>query len=218
MAGFDLKDLDRRMQGAISVLNEDLMGLRAGRASVGLLEPLMVDAYGTHMPLKQLATLSAPEPRLLTVQVWDKSTVNAVELSIRDGNLGLNPVSEGQLIRVPIPELTEERRKELAKVAHQYAEQTRVAIRNVRRDGMEALKRQERAGEISQDLQHDISKEVQDLTDDFISKVSELWGLLLLGQCRNHHGTLPLLWMEMAGGHLIMPFHVQRGTGGAQKQ
>ena len=174
MAGFDLKDLDRRMQGAISVLNEDLMGLRAGRASVGLLEPLMVDAYGTHMPLKQLATLSAPEPRLLTVQVWDKSTVNAVELSIRDGNLGLNPVSEGQLIRVPIPELTEERRKELAKVAHQYAEQTRVAIRNVRRDGMEALKRQERAGEISQDLQHDISKEVQDLTDDFISKVGEL--------------------------------------------
>ena len=174
MAGFDLKDLDRRMQGAISALNDDLMGLRTGRAAVGLLEPLMADAYGTQMPLKQLATLSAPEPRLLTVQVWDKSTVKAVELSIRDGNLGLNPVSEGQLIRVPIPELTEERRKELAKVAHKYAEQTRVAIRNVRRDGMEALKRQERAGEISQDLQHDISQEVQDLTDDYISKVTEL--------------------------------------------
>ena len=174
MAGFDLKDLDRRMQGAINVLNDDLMGLRTGRAAVGLLEPLMADAYGTQMPLKQLATLSAPEPRLLTVQVWDKSTVKAVELSIRDGNLGLNPVSEGQLIRVPIPELTEERRKELAKVAHKYAEQTRVAIRNVRRDGMEALKRQERAGEISQDLQHDISQEVQDLTDDYISKVTEL--------------------------------------------
>ena len=174
MAGFDLKDLDRRMQGAISVLNDDLMGLRTGRAAVGLLEPLMADAYGTQMPLKQLATLSAPEPRLLTVQVWDKSTVKAVELSIRDGNLGLNPVSEGQLIRVPIPELTEERRKELAKVAHKYAEQTRVSIRNVRRDGMEALKRQERAGEISQDLQHDISQEVQDLTDDYISKVTEL--------------------------------------------
>ena len=174
MAGFDLKDLDRRMQGAISALNDDLMGLRTGRAVVGLLEPLMADAYGTQMPLKQLATLSAPEPRLLTVQVWDKSTVKAVELSIRDGSLGLNPVSEGQLIRVPIPELTEERRKELAKVAHKYAEQTRVAIRNVRRDGMEALKRQERAGEISQDLQHDISQEVQDLTDDYISKVTEL--------------------------------------------
>ena len=174
MAGFDLKDLDRRMQGAISALNDDLMGLRTGRAAVGLLEPLMADAYGTQMPLKQLATLSAPEPRLLTVQVWDKSTVKAVELSIRDGNLGLNPVSEGQLIRVPIPELTEERRKELAKVAHKYAEQTRVSIRNVRRDGMEALKRQERAGEISQDLQHDISQEVQDLTDDYISKVTEL--------------------------------------------
>ena len=174
MAGFDLKDLDRRMQGAISVLNDELTGLRTGRAAVGLLEPLMADAYGTQMPLKQLATLSAPEPRLLTVQVWDKSTVKAVELSIRDGNLGLNPVSEGQLIRVPIPELTEERRKELAKVAHKYAEQTRVSIRNVRRDGMEALKRQERAGEISQDLQHDISKEVQDLTDDYISKVTEL--------------------------------------------
>ena len=174
MAGFDLKDLDRRMQGAISALNDDLMGLRTGRAAVGLLEPLMADAYGTQMPLKQLATLSAPEPRLLTVQVWDKSTVKAVELSIRDGSLGLNPVSEGQLIRVPIPELTEERRKELAKVAHKYAEQTRVAIRNVRRDGMEALKRQERAGEISQDLQHDISQEVQDLTDDYISKVTEL--------------------------------------------
>ena len=174
MAGFDLKDLERRMQGAISALNDDLMGLRTGRAAVGLLEPLMADAYGTQMPLKQLATLSAPEPRLLTVQVWDKSTVKAVELSIRDGKLGLNPVSEGQLIRVPIPELTEERRKELAKVAHKYAEQTRVSIRNVRRDGMEALKRQERAGEISQDLQHDISQEVQDLTDDYISKVTEL--------------------------------------------
>ena len=174
MAGFDVKDLTRRMQGALNVLNDDLAGLRTGRASVGLLEPLVVDAYGSQMPLNQLATISAPEARLLTVQVWDKSMVSAVELSIRDGNLGLNPVSEGQLIRVPIPELTEERRKELAKIAHKYAEQARVAIRNVRRDGMEVLKREERAGEISQDLQHDTSKEVQVLTDDYIAKVGEL--------------------------------------------
>ena len=174
MAGFDVKDLTRRMQGALNVLNDDLAGLRTGRASVGLLEPLVVDAYGSQMPLNQLSTISAPEARLLTVQVWDKSMVSAVELSIRDGNLGLNPVSEGQLIRVPIPELTEERRKELAKIAHKYAEQARVAIRNVRRDGMEVLKREERAGEISQDLQHDTSKEVQVLTDDYIAKVGEL--------------------------------------------
>ena len=174
MAGFDVKDLTRRMQGALNVLNDDLTGLRTGRASIGLLEPLIVDAYGSQMPLNQLATISAPEARLLTVQVWDKSMVSAVELSIRDGNLGLNPVSEGQLIRVPIPELTEERRKELAKIAHKYAEQARVAIRNVRRDGMEVLKREERAGKISQDLQHDTSKEVQVLTDDYIAKVGEL--------------------------------------------
>ena len=174
MAGFDIKDLERRMQGALNVFREELMGLRTGRASVGLLEPLMVEAYGAQMPINQLVTLSAPEPRLLTVQVWDKTMVNAVELSIRDGDLGLNPVSEGQLIRVPIPELTEERRKELAKIAHKYAEQGRVAIRNVRRDGMEILKRHERSGEISQDVQHDISKEVQNLTDENIAKVAQL--------------------------------------------
>ncbi len=174
MAGFDVKDLEHRMQGALNVFREDLMGLRTGRASVGLLEPLIVEAYGAQMPLNQLATLSAPEPRLLTVQVWDKKMVNAVELSIRDGDLGLNPVSEGQVIRVPIPELTEERRKELAKIAHKYAEQARVAIRNVRRDGMATLKRQERSSEISEDLQHDISKEVQSLTDENIAKVARL--------------------------------------------
>lgn len=174
MSGFDLKDLTRRMQGALNVLGDDLTGLRTGRASVGLLEPLMVDAYGSQMPLNQLGTISAPEARLLTVQVWDKSMVGPVELSIRDGNLGLNPVAEGQLIRVPIPELTEERRQELAKVAHKYAEQARISIRNVRRDGMDILKREERAGEISQDFQRDTSKEVQILTDDYIAKVAEL--------------------------------------------
>ena len=174
MSGFDIKDLTRRMRGALNVLSDDLTGLRTGRASVGLLEPLMVDAYGSQMPLNQLGTISAPEARLLTVQVWDKSMVGPVEVSIRDGNLGLNPVSEGQLIRVPIPELTEERRKELAKVAHKYAEQARIAIRNVRRDGMDVLKREERAGEISKDFQHETSKEVQILTDDYIAKVAEL--------------------------------------------
>ena len=176
MAGFDLKDLTRRMQGALSVLGDDLTGLRTGRASVGLLEPLMVDAYGSQMPLTQLATLSAPEARLLTVQVWDKSVVAAVELAIRDGNLGLNPIAEGQMIRVPIPELTEDRRKELVKVAHKYAEQTRVAIRNVRRDGMEVLKRQEKGGEISQDEHRDTSVEVQTLTDEHIANVAEMLG------------------------------------------
>lgn len=176
MATFDRKDLNRRMQGALNVFNDDLKGLRTGRASVGLLEPVTVDAYGSQMPLTQVATLSAPEPRLLTVQVWDKSVVAAVELAIRDGNLGLNPIAEGQMIRVPIPELTEDRRKELVKVAHKYAEQTRVAIRNVRRDGMEVLKRQEKGGEISQDEHRDISVEVQTLTDEHIAHVAEMLG------------------------------------------
>ena len=172
MAGLEMKDLERRMQGAVNVLQNELQGLRTGRASVGLLEPVSVDAYGTLMPLNQVASISAPEPRLLTVQVWDKSLVKAVESGIVSGNLGLNPVSEGQLIRVPIPELTEERRKELVKVAHQYAEQARVSVRNVRRDGMDILKREERSGEISKDSQHDTSTEVQKLTDKFISKIS----------------------------------------------
>ena len=176
MATFDRKDLNRRMQGALNVFNDDLKGLRTGRASVGLLEPVTVDAYGSQMPLTQVATLSAPEARLLTVQVWDKSVVAAVELAIRDGNLGLNPIAEGQMIRVPIPELTEDRRKELVKVAHKYAEQTRVAIRNVRRDGMEVLKRQEKGGEISQDEHRDISADVQTLTDEHIARVAEMLG------------------------------------------
>lgn len=172
MAGLEMKDLERRMQGAVNVLQNELQGLRTGRASVGLLEPVSVDAYGALMPLNQVASISAPEPRLLTVQVWDKSLVKAVESGIISGNLGLNPVSEGQLIRVPIPELTEERRKELVKVAHQYAEQARVSVRNVRRDGMDILKREERSGEISKDSQHDTSAEVQKLTDEFVSKIT----------------------------------------------
>ena len=145
MSGFEIEDLGRRMQGAIAVFVEELQGLRTGRASVGLLEPIVVEAYGNATPLSQVATISAPEPRLLTVQVWDKTLVKAVETGILSGNLGVNPVSEGQLIRVPIPELTEERRKELAKVAHQYAEQARISVRNVRRDGMDTLKKEERS-------------------------------------------------------------------------
>ena len=174
MAGLEMKDLERRMQGAINVFKTELQGLRTGRASVGLLEPVTVDAYGSPMPLKQVGTINAPEPRLLTVQVWDKSLVKAVESGILSANLGLNPVSEGQLIRVPIPELTEERRKELAKVAHQYAEQARISVRNVRRDGMDILKRDERSGEISKDSQHDISDKVQNLTDSFINTITAL--------------------------------------------
>ena len=143
MSDFETEDLSRRMQGAVAVFVEELQGLRTGRASVGLLEPIVVEAYGSATPLAQVATISAPEPRLLTVQVWDKSLVKAVETGILSGNLGVNPVSEGQLIRVPIPELTEERRKELAKVAHQYAEQARISVRNVRRDGMDTLKKEE---------------------------------------------------------------------------
>lgn len=173
MAAYDIKDLQRRMEGAISVLTSELNGLRTGRASVSLLEPVSVEAYGSNMPLNQLATVNAPEPRLLTVQVWDKSMVGAVEKAVRDGGLGLNPITEGQLIRVPIPELTEERRKELAKIAHKYGEDARIAVRNVRRDGMDNLKRMERDSEISQDEHRDHSAEVQELTDGFIEKIGE---------------------------------------------
>ncbi|MDP6351577.1 MAG: ribosome recycling factor [Alphaproteobacteria bacterium] len=174
MTAFDLGDLKRRMDGALHVLDQELGGLRTGRASAGLLEPIVVEAYGSQMPLNQLATVNAPEPRLLTVQVWDKTMVKAVEMTIRDGNLGLNPISEGQLLRVPIPELTEERRKELAKVAHKYGEQSRIAVRNVRRDGMDSLKRQEHDGKISEDEHHELSAKVQKLTDDHIAKIGDV--------------------------------------------
>ena len=173
MAAFDLEDLRRRMEGALAVLKREYAGLRTGRASVSLLEPITLDAYSSQMPLDQLASVNAPEARLLTVQVWDKSMVKAVEVAIRDSGLGLNPMSEGQLIRVPIPELTEERRRELAKVAHKYAEEARIAVRNVRRDGMDNLKRMERAGEISEDEQHEKGEEVQKLTDTMIATIGE---------------------------------------------
>lgn len=173
MADASMKDLRRRMNGAYEVLRQEFGGLRTGRASTSLLEPVTVDAYGSHMPLTQLGTVSAPEPRLLTVQVWDKSMVSAVEKAIRNANLGLNPAVDGQLLRVPIPELTEERRQEMSKIASKYAEQARVAVRNVRRDGMEDLKRREKNGEISKDEHRHLGQEIQKLTDETIEKIDE---------------------------------------------
>lgn len=168
-----IKDLRRRMDGAIDALKKELGGLRTGRASPSLLESVSVSAYGTTMPLNQLSTVSAPEPRLLVVQVWDRSMAKAVDAAIREAGLGLNPQSEGQVIRVPIPPLSEERRKELTKIAHKYAEQARVSVRNVRRDGLEALKKREKDRDITQDQHRKLDKDVQTLTDDTIKKVDE---------------------------------------------
>ena len=169
MADFDANatrgDLERRMKGAVETLRSDLGGLRTGRASTSLLDPVTVDVYGANMPLSQVATVTAPEPRMLAVQVWDRSNVQPVEKAIRSAGLGLNPISEGQTLRLPIPDLTEERRKELAKLAMQYAEKARVAIRNVRRDGNDVLKTAEKKGQISQDDLKRLEGEVQKLTD-----------------------------------------------------
>jgi len=169
----DPKELERRMAGGIDAFKKDLGGLRTGRASVNLLEPVVVEAYGQRLPLNQVGTVSAPEPRLLSVSVWDKGLVAATAKAIRDAGLGLNPAPDGQLVRIPIPELTAERRAELSKVAHKYAEQARVAIRNVRRDGMEALKKAEKDGKIAQDEHRRRGEEVQKLTDRFIKTVDD---------------------------------------------
>ena len=162
------------MDGAIDALRREFAGLRTVRASVSLLEPITVEAYGQAMPLNQVGTISVPEPRMLAVQVWDKSAVTAVEKSIRDAGLGLNPAADGQLVRVPIPELTAERRDEMSKVAHKYAEQARIAVRHVRRDGMDQLKKLEKDGEISKDDHHIWGEEVQSLTDEMIGQIDEL--------------------------------------------
>ena len=162
------------MNGAVEVLRKEFAGLRTGRASASLLEPITVQAYGSEMPLSQVGTIGVPEPRMLSVQVWDKSLVKAVEKAIRSADLGLNPAVDGTLIRVPIPELSEERRGELAKIAARYAEAARVAVRNVRRDGMEQLKRQEKDGEISQDAHHKVAQQVQELTDSEIKQINDL--------------------------------------------
>lgn len=170
----DLPDLNRRMQGALEALRHEFSGLRTGRASVSLLEPVMVNAYGSEMPLNQVGTISAPEARMLTVQVWDRGLVGAVDKAVRAAALGLNPIVDGQLLRIPLPELTQQRRQELSKIAHKYAEQARIAVRNVRRDGMEHLKRQEKDGEIGQDDHRRLHDEVQKMTDETIRKIDEM--------------------------------------------
>ena len=171
MPAYNKADIQRRMHGAVEALKHDLGGLRTGRASTSLLEPITVEVYGSHMPIMQVASISAPEPRMLSVQVWDRSNVGAVEKAIRSSGLGLNPVTDGTTLRLPIPDLTEERRKELAKLTHQYAEKARIAVRNVRRDGMEALKTDEKKHEISQDEQKRLEVEVQKMTDEAIKEI-----------------------------------------------
>ena len=172
-ASIDKSDLQRRMHGAVEVLKHDLGGLRTGRASTALLDHITVDVYGAQMPLNQVATVSVPEPRLLTVQVWDRSTVTPIEKAIQSAGLGLNPITDGQLIRLPIPDLTEERRKELAKLVGQYAEKARIAVRNVRRDGMDHLKQGEKKHQISEDERKRLETEVQKLTDQTIAEIDD---------------------------------------------
>ncbi len=167
------KDTSRRMEGAVEVLHQEFGGLRTGRAATSLLDTITVQAYGVDMPLNQVGTVSVPEPRMLSVQVWDKGLVSSVEKAIMESGLGLNPSSDGQLVRVPIPALTEERRQELTKVAAKYAEDTRIAVRNVRRHAMDNLKSAEKDGEISQDEHREFSDEIQKLTDEFVGKVDE---------------------------------------------
>jgi ribosome recycling factor len=170
----DFDELSRRMDGALKTLAQEFSGLRTGRASAELLDPVQVEAYGSMMPLNQVGTVTVPEPRMLAVQVWDKSLVKAVEKGIASAGLGLNPMADGQLVRITLPELTEERRKELVKVAAKYAEQTRVAVRNVRRDGMDQLKKLEKDGKISEDEHREKSDKVQKLTDDHIAKIDAM--------------------------------------------
>ena len=171
MPAYNKQDLDRRMHGALEVLKHDLAGLRTGRASTALVDPIQVEVYGAMMPMNQVATISVPEPRLLSVQVWDRSNIGPVEKAIRNAGIGINPIVDGQVIRLPIPDLTEERRKELAKLAGQYAEKARVAVRNVRRDGMDDLKTDEKKHEISEDEHKRHSAEVQKLTDNVIAEI-----------------------------------------------
>ena len=171
MPAYDKADLERRMNGAVESLKGDLGGLRTGRASTSLLDPVMVTVYGSNMPLNQVATVSVPEPRMISVQVWDKTNVGPVEKAIRSAGLGLNPINDGNTLRLPIPDLTEERRKELAKLAGQYSEKAKVAVRNVRRDGMDALKTDEKKGDISEDERKRLETEVQKLTDATIADI-----------------------------------------------
>jgi ribosome recycling factor len=172
-APFDLPELQRRMQGAIASLKHELGGLRTGRASAGLVEPIHVDAYGQSMPLNQVASISIPEPRMISIQVWDRSMVGAVEKAIRDSNLGLSPNTEGQTLRIRIPELNEQRRKELVKVAHKYAEEARVAVRHVRRDGIDHLKKLMKDKAISEDDEKRHETDVQKATDKAVAEIDQ---------------------------------------------
>jgi ribosome recycling factor len=171
MPAYSKADLERRMHGAVDVLKHDLNGLRTGRANTSLLDPITVDVYGSTMPLNQVATVSAPEPRMLSVQVWDKSNMTPVEKAIRNAGLGINPITDGQNIRLPIPDMTEERRKELVKLAHSYAEKAKIAVRNVRRDGNDDLKTDEKKKEISEDDRKRSETEVQKLTDATVAEL-----------------------------------------------
>ena len=167
-------DLVKRMDGAINSFSGDLVGLRTGRASTNMVDGILVDAYGQKMPIDQVGSISVPEARMISIQVWDKGLVIAVEKAIHESGLGLNPQTDGELIRIPIPELNEERREELSKIAGKYAEQSRVAIRNVRRDGMDEIKKIEKDGTVGKDRAVDLSNEVQELTDDYIKKIDEM--------------------------------------------
>jgi ribosome recycling factor len=173
-ATFDLNDIKRRMQASIASYKHDLGGLRTGRASASLLDPIQVDAYGSLMPLNQVATVTVPEPRMLSVQVWDKSMALAVDKAIRESSLGLNPQTEGQVIRIRIPELNEQRRKEMVKVAHKYAEETRVAVRHIRRDGLDLLKKLEKDGKMSEDDAARHSEQVQKATDQSVTEIDQI--------------------------------------------
>ena len=172
--GIDLSDLKRRMEGAISAFKHDIASLRTGRASANVLDPVMVEAYGSRVPLNQVANITVPEARMLGVSIWDKSMVGAVDRAIRESNLGLNPIVDGQNLRIPLPELNEERRKSLVKVAHDYSEKAKIAVRNVRRDGMDSLKKAEKDGDIGQDVSRSQSEKVQKMTDEMISDIDRL--------------------------------------------
>ena len=174
MDDLDLADLERRMDGALTSLAREFQGLRTGRASTQLLESVTVEAYGASMPINQIATVSVPEPRMLSVQVWDKENTKIVEKAIRESNLGLNPQVDGQLLRIPLPDLSEERRQELSKIAAKYAENAKIAVRNVRRDGMDTTKKMEKDGDISQDDRHIYDEEIQTITNKSINKIDEL--------------------------------------------
>ena len=176
MPAYNKADIERRMQGAVESLKHDLGGLRTGRANTSLLDPIVVEVYGANMPLNQVATVSAPDPRMLSVQVWDRSNITPVEKAIRNAGLGINPITDGNNIRLPIPDMTEERRKELVKIGGQYAEKAKIAARNVRRDGMDALKTDENKKEIGEDVRKRLETEVQKITDAAIADIDSAYG------------------------------------------